>query len=89
MSAGINVIKPGTIPVIKRRGPNWIDPPDDGFYMATEETRKIRKLLSPSEMRKSSRRPCTPVAVKHHPLSFTSSEQYRHPGTAGPIVIMD
>ncbi|XP_067844909.1 metastasis-associated protein MTA3 isoform X3 [Heptranchias perlo] len=101
MSTGINVIQPGTIPVIKRQRPNWIDAPDDGFFMVTEETRwmpsssfptvrkKIRKLLTPSEMRRASRRPCLPVATSSLQPSFTSSDQYKRPGTAEAIVITD
>uniref|UniRef100_UPI00398E3AA0 metastasis-associated protein MTA3-like n=1 Tax=Pristiophorus japonicus TaxID=55135 RepID=UPI00398E3AA0 len=101
MSTGINVIQPGTIPVIKRQRPNWIDAPDGGFFMVTEETRwmpsssfptvrkKIRKLLSPSEMRRASRRPCLPVVAPSLQPSFTSSNQYKRPGTAEAIVIAD
>ncbi|XP_072366394.1 metastasis-associated protein MTA3 isoform X5 [Scyliorhinus torazame] len=87
ISTGINAIQPGTVPVIKRQRPNWIDTPDDGFFMVTEETRwmpnssfptvrkKIRKLLSPSEMRRASRRPCLPVVTPPLQPSFTPSDQ--------------
>ncbi|XP_067901247.1 metastasis-associated protein MTA3 isoform X3 [Heterodontus francisci] len=89
MSTGINTFQPGTIPVIKRQRPNWIDTPDDGFFMVTEETRKIRKLLSPSEMRRASRRPCLPVVAPSLQTAFTSSNQYKQPDTAEAIVITD
>ncbi|XP_038668792.1 metastasis-associated protein MTA3 isoform X8 [Scyliorhinus canicula] len=89
ISTGINAIQPGTVPIIQRQRPNWIDAPDDGFFMATEETRwmpnssfptvrkKIRKLLSPSEMRRASRRPCLPVVTPPLQPSFTPSDQYK------------
>lgn len=31
--------KTSTIPVIKRQRQNWLDASDDGFFLATEETR--------------------------------------------------
>ncbi|XP_078085823.1 metastasis-associated protein MTA3 isoform X1 [Mustelus asterias] len=41
MTTTINAIQPGTIPVTKRQRPNWIDAPDDGFFMVTEETSRM------------------------------------------------
>ncbi|XP_064411690.1 metastasis-associated protein MTA3 isoform X2 [Latimeria chalumnae] len=47
LSSGMSVIKSGSVPVIKRRRPNWIEAPDDAFFMATEETsaEAVRHLL--------------------------------------------
>ncbi|KAM5129748.1 metastasis-associated protein MTA1 isoform 3-T3 [Mantella aurantiaca] len=36
----VRLIRGGCLPPVKRRQMNWIDAPDDVFYMATEETRK-------------------------------------------------
>lgn len=35
----VRLIRGGSLPPVKRRRMNWIDAPDDVFYMATEETR--------------------------------------------------
>ncbi|KAL8194444.1 UNVERIFIED_CONTAM: hypothetical protein K2H54_019163 [Gekko kuhli] len=35
----VRLIRGGTLPPVKRRRMNWIDAPDDVFYMVTEETR--------------------------------------------------
>ncbi|KAJ1157234.1 hypothetical protein NDU88_009949, partial [Pleurodeles waltl] len=38
VQAGISNIKQSTISGVKRLRPNWLDAPDDGFFIATEET---------------------------------------------------
>lgn len=60
----VRLIRGGSLPPVKRRRMNWIDAPDDVFYMATEETRKIRKLLSSSETKRAARRPYKPIALR-------------------------
>lgn len=35
----VRLLRGGSLPPVKRRRMNWIDAPDDVFYMATEETR--------------------------------------------------
>lgn len=35
----VRLIRGGSLPPVKRRRMNWIDAPDDVFYMATDETR--------------------------------------------------
>ncbi|KAK2495682.1 hypothetical protein MC885_014536 [Smutsia gigantea] len=60
----VRLIRGGSLPPVKRRRMNWIDAPDDVFYMATEETRKIRKLLSSSETKRAARRPYKPMALR-------------------------
>ncbi|XP_012906207.1 metastasis-associated protein MTA1 isoform X1 [Mustela putorius furo] len=60
----VRLIRGGSLPPVKRRRMNWIDAPDDVFYMATEETRKVRKLLSSSETKRAARRPYKPVALR-------------------------
>lgn len=60
----VRLIRGGSLPPVKRRRMNWIDAPDDVFYMATEETRKVRKLLSSSETKRAARRPYKPIALR-------------------------
>ncbi|KAM6201554.1 LOW QUALITY PROTEIN: metastasis-associated protein MTA1 [Rhynchocyon petersi] len=60
----VRLIRGGSLPPVKRRRLNWIDAPDDVFYMATEETRKVRKLLSSSETKRAARRPYKPIALR-------------------------
>uniref|UniRef100_A0A8C4VY08 Metastasis associated 1 n=1 Tax=Gopherus evgoodei TaxID=1825980 RepID=A0A8C4VY08_9SAUR len=77
----VRLIRGGSMPPVKRRRMNWIDAPDDVFYMATEETRKIRKLLSSSEAKRAARRPYKPVILQ--PV------QLRQPLNDEPIIIED
>lgn len=39
LQASASTIKTSAIPVIKRQRQNWLDASDDGFFIATEETR--------------------------------------------------
>ncbi|XP_043930100.1 metastasis-associated protein MTA1 isoform X2 [Protopterus annectens] len=81
----VRLLRGGSMPPVKRRRMNWIDAPDDVFYMATDETRKIRKLLSSSETKRAARRPYRPIAV-----TKTASGQFaRQPVNDEPIVIED
>ncbi|KAI1240612.1 hypothetical protein IHE44_0009043 [Lamprotornis superbus] len=45
LQASASAIKTSTIPVIKRQRQNWLDASDDGFFIATEETRKCPSPL--------------------------------------------
>ncbi|KFP65842.1 Metastasis-associated protein MTA1, partial [Cariama cristata] len=80
----VRLIRGGSMPPVKRRRMNWIDAPDDVFYMATEETRKIRKLLSSSEAKRAARRPYKPIILR--PIQAV---QLRQPMNDEPIIIED
>ncbi|XP_065411788.1 metastasis-associated protein MTA1 isoform X10 [Chrysemys picta bellii] len=80
----VRLIRGGSMPPVKRRRMNWIDAPDDVFYMATEETRKIRKLLSSSEAKRAARRPYKPII-----LQPVQAIQLRQPMNDEPIIIED
>ncbi|XP_078261104.1 metastasis-associated protein MTA3 isoform X2 [Rhinoraja longicauda] len=88
MSTGISVIQSSATPVIKRQRPNWVDTHDDGFFKVTQKTRKIRKLLSPSEMRRASRRPCLPLILPSLQPSLTTN-QLKQSSTTEAIVVTD
>lgn len=64
---------------------NWIDAPDDVFYMATEETRKIRKLLSSSEAKRAARRPYKSIIIRQ----TQAAQLMRTPMNDEPIIIED
>ncbi|XP_015269853.1 PREDICTED: metastasis-associated protein MTA1 [Gekko japonicus] len=80
----VRLIRGGTLPPVKRRRMNWIDAPDDVFYMATEETRKIRKLLSSYETKRAARSPYKPIILQ--PLQSVHLPQ---PVNDEPIIIED
>uniref|UniRef100_A0A3Q2I0Z9 Metastasis associated 1 n=1 Tax=Equus caballus TaxID=9796 RepID=A0A3Q2I0Z9_HORSE len=54
----VRLIRGGSLPPVKRRRMNWIDAPDDVFYMATEETR----CASCSRPRRPSALPAGPTS---------------------------
>ncbi|XP_069464575.1 metastasis-associated protein MTA3 isoform X2 [Ambystoma mexicanum] len=64
VQAGMSIIKQSTISGVKRMRPNWLDAPDGGFFIATEETRKIRKRVPRTHLKRASRRPCAPIFLK-------------------------
>eukprot|EP00058_Branchiostoma_floridae_P024664 XP_002610154.1 hypothetical protein BRAFLDRAFT_217047 [Branchiostoma floridae] len=68
---------------VKRRRINWIDAPDDVFFVATEETRKLRRQLVPAEQRRAARSPCRKVHLPNKPKSAAV------PSEPEPIVIED
>ncbi|XP_033010173.1 metastasis-associated protein MTA1 isoform X1 [Lacerta agilis] len=80
----VRLIRGGTMFPVKRKRMNWIDAPDDVFYMATEETRKIRKLLSFSEAKQAARRPYKPIVL--WPVTGLHLQQ---PANDEPIIIED
>lgn len=57
---------------------SWVDAPDDVYFQATEKTRKLRKQLTSTELRKAARRPWRKLNVK---IPITSDPE--------PIVILD
>ncbi|KAG9480919.1 hypothetical protein GDO78_010277 [Eleutherodactylus coqui] len=83
--AKVRLIRGGCLPPVKRRQMNWIDAPDDVFYMATEETRKARKLLSSSETKRAARRPYRHIVI----CQSQAGLPMRHPVNDEPIVIED
>ncbi|XP_058511219.1 metastasis-associated protein MTA1 isoform X4 [Ochotona princeps] len=85
----VRLIRGGSLPPVKRRRMNWIDAPDDVFYMATEETRKIRKLLSSSETKRAARRPYKPIALRPSQALPLRPAPVPAPVNDEPIVIED
>ncbi|XP_072285112.1 metastasis-associated protein MTA1 isoform X1 [Pyxicephalus adspersus] len=83
--AKVRLIRGGCLPPVKRRQMNWIDAPDDVFYMATEETRKVRKMLSSSETKRAARRPYRHIVICQPQVGLPM----RHPVNDEPIVIED
>ncbi|KAM4662727.1 metastasis-associated protein MTA1 isoform 2-T2 [Discoglossus pictus] len=83
--AKVRLIRGGSMPPVKRRRMNWIDAPDDVFYMATEETRKVRKLLSSSETKRAARRPYRHIIIRQAQVG----QLVRQPVNDEPIVIED
>ncbi|XP_008107182.1 metastasis-associated protein MTA1 isoform X2 [Anolis carolinensis] len=80
----VRLIRGGTMFPVKRRRMNWIDAPDDVFYMATEETRKIRKFLSFSEAKRAARRPYKTIV-----LQPPQGPHLQQPVNDEPIIIED
>ncbi|XP_075469580.1 metastasis-associated protein MTA1 isoform X6 [Ascaphus truei] len=83
--AKVRLIRGGCMPPVKRRRMNWLDAPDDVFYMATEETRKVRKLLSSSETKRAARRPYRHIVIRQ----AQAGPLARQPANDEPIVIED
>ncbi|KAM8920886.1 metastasis-associated protein MTA1 isoform 2-T2 [Pelodytes ibericus] len=81
----VRLIRGGCMPPVKRRRMNWIDAPDDVFYMATEETRKVRKLLSSSETKRAARRPYRHIVIRQAQVGQVAYQ----PLNDEPIVIED
>ncbi|XP_054840492.1 metastasis-associated protein MTA1 isoform X1 [Eublepharis macularius] len=80
----VRLIRGGILPPVKRRRMNWIDAPDDVFYRVTEETRKIRKLLSSCEAKRAARSPYKPIVPQ--PLQ---GGHLHLPANEEPIIIED
>ncbi|XP_018602937.2 metastasis-associated protein MTA3 [Scleropages formosus] len=75
--------------MFRKRRPNWIDAPDDSFFLVSREIRKARKLLSRSQLRRACRQPCQQIALRR-----ASQGPLQHPPhlslrNRGPIVIHD
>ncbi|XP_059892084.1 metastasis-associated protein MTA3 isoform X2 [Gadus macrocephalus] len=81
---------------VRKRRPNWIDAPDDSFFLVTRETRRARRMLSRSQLRRACRQPCEQIHMRRvseaPPQGLVlASQQHPHPSLRmrGPIVIHD
>ncbi|XP_064159620.1 metastasis-associated protein MTA1-like [Anguilla rostrata] len=83
------MLKQGSLPPIKGRRMNWIDAPDDVFFMATSDTRKVRKLLASFDIKRAARQPYKPVFIKHIHADLERPLPTRPPVNEEPIVIED
>ncbi|KAG8009205.1 Metastasis-associated protein MTA1 [Nibea albiflora] len=78
--------------MIRKRRPNWIDAPDDSFFLVTRET---RRLLSRSQLRHACRQPCEQITLRRvsqgPPQGLVLAPPHPHPSLRmrGPIVIHD
>ncbi|XP_074519083.1 metastasis-associated protein MTA3 [Halichoeres trimaculatus] len=81
--------------MIRKRRPNWIDAPDDSFFLVTRETRRARRLLSRSQLRHACRQPCEQITLRRvsqgPPQGLVLAPPHPHPSLRmrGPIVIHD
>ncbi|XP_069765013.1 metastasis-associated protein MTA1-like isoform X4 [Narcine bancroftii] len=87
-SRNSKVLKPGSLPPMKGRRMNWIDAPDDVLFIATDETRKVRKMLGPVDMKRAARQPYRQILIRQGRAS-SASQQPRQPMNEEPIVIED
>nr|XP_015196584.1 PREDICTED: metastasis-associated protein MTA1-like isoform X1 [Lepisosteus oculatus] len=83
------MLKQGSLPPVKGRRMNWIDAPDDVFFMATNDTRKVRKLLASFDIKRAARQPYKQICIKHVQSDLETPLQLRHPVNEEPIVIED
>ncbi|KAJ8414615.1 hypothetical protein AAFF_G00038170 [Aldrovandia affinis] len=83
------MLKQGSLPPIKGRRMNWIDAPDDVFFMATGDTRKVRKLLPSFDIKRAARQPYKPIFIKHIHTDPERPLPLRPPVNEEPIVIED
>ncbi|XP_051958967.1 metastasis-associated protein MTA3-like isoform X2 [Xyrauchen texanus] len=79
--------------MLRKRRPNWIDAPDDSFFLVSRETRKARRLLSRSQLRRACRQPCEQISLRRVPQGPTQIPVLAPPHPSlrmrGPIVIHD
>ncbi|XP_051900202.1 metastasis-associated protein MTA1-like isoform X2 [Pristis pectinata] len=87
-SRNSKVLKPGSLPPMKGRRMNWIDAPDDVLFIATDETRKVRKMLGPVDMKRAARQPYRQILIRQGRAS-SASQQPRQPMNEEPIIIED
>ncbi|XP_039625483.1 metastasis-associated protein MTA1-like isoform X2 [Polypterus senegalus] len=83
------VLKHSSLPPVKGRRMNWIDAPDDVFFMATGDTRRVRKMLTSFDIKRAARQPYKQIFVKHIKSDMDVPQQLRHPVNEEPIVIED
>ncbi|MGH0129981.1 UNVERIFIED_CONTAM: hypothetical protein FKN15_025842 [Acipenser sinensis] len=83
------MMKHGSLPPLKDRRMNWIDAPDDVFFMANEDTRKVRKLLASFDVKRAARQPYKQIFIKHIESELDVPAQLRHPVNEEPIIIED
>ncbi|XP_043109799.1 metastasis-associated protein MTA3 isoform X2 [Puntigrus tetrazona] len=79
--------------MLRKRRPNWIDAPDDSFFLVSRETRKARRLLSRSQLRRACRQPCEQISLRRVPQGPAQVPVLAPPHPSlrmrGPIVIHD
>ncbi|XP_064177147.1 metastasis-associated protein MTA3-like isoform X2 [Anguilla rostrata] len=79
--------------MLRKSRPNCVDAPDDSFFLVSRETRKVRRLLSRSQLRRACRQPCEQIGLRRSlpAPSHGSLPAALHPGlrARGPIVIHD
>uniref|UniRef100_A0A671SK60 Metastasis-associated protein MTA3-like n=1 Tax=Sinocyclocheilus anshuiensis TaxID=1608454 RepID=A0A671SK60_9TELE len=79
--------------MLRKRRPNWIDAPDDSFFLVSRETRKARRLLSRSQLRRACRQPCEQISLRRVPQGPAQVPILAPPHPSlrmrGPIVIHD
>ncbi|KAM9462321.1 metastasis-associated protein MTA3 isoform 1-T1 [Clarias gariepinus] len=79
--------------IMRKRRPNWIDAPDDSFFLVSRETRKARRLLTRSQLRRACRQPCEQINLRRVPQGPVQGPILvpPHPSLRmrGPIVIHD
>ncbi|KAI7796854.1 metastasis-associated protein MTA3 isoform X1 [Triplophysa rosa] len=77
----------------RKRRPNWIDAPDDSFFLVSRETRKARRMLSRSQLRRACRQPCEQISLRRIPQGPAQVPVLAPPHPSlrmrGPIVIHD
>ncbi|XP_036384230.1 metastasis-associated protein MTA3-like [Megalops cyprinoides] len=79
--------------MLRKRRPNCIDAPNDSFFLVSRETRRVRRLLSRTQLRRACRQPCEQIGVRRalQMPPHGSLPAPLHPSlrTRGPIVIHD
>uniref|UniRef100_A0A4W5KW62 Uncharacterized protein n=1 Tax=Hucho hucho TaxID=62062 RepID=A0A4W5KW62_9TELE len=81
--------------MIRKRRPNLIDAPDDSFFVVSRETRRARRLLSRSQLRRACRQPCEQITLRKASQALAQgpllAPPHPHPSLRmrGPIVIHD
>ncbi|XP_021431381.1 metastasis-associated protein MTA1 isoform X1 [Oncorhynchus mykiss] len=81
--------------MIRKRRPNLIDAPDDSFFVVSRETRRARRLLSRSQLRRACRQPCEQITLRKASQALSQgpllAPPHPHPSLRmrGPIVIHD
>ncbi|XP_041934694.1 metastasis-associated protein MTA3 isoform X2 [Alosa sapidissima] len=79
--------------MLRKRRPNWIDAPDDSFFLVSRETRKARRLLTRSQLRKACRQPCEQIHLRRvsqgPPQGPVVAPPHPSLRMRGPIVIHD
>ncbi|XP_077056960.1 metastasis-associated protein MTA3 isoform X2 [Siphateles boraxobius] len=79
--------------MLRKRRPNWIDAPNDSFFLVSRETRKARRMLSRSQLRRACRQPCEQISLRRVPQGPAQVPVLAPPHPSlrmrGPIVIHD
>ncbi|KAJ8416097.1 hypothetical protein AAFF_G00381190 [Aldrovandia affinis] len=79
--------------MLRKRRPNCVDAPDDSFFLVSRETRKVRRMLSRSQLRRACRQPCEQIslrrAIQAPPHGSLPAPLHPSLRVRGPIVIHD